>query len=123
MGVGWPVQVVLVGRIPVGRLHAPGVRFMFVRRVAADKVNTPPAKFRFAFPGFDRRFNCLQESLIENKQQLVALETNLQQLPKSGSGTTIGMIVTLIVVVVGLIGFRRLPGDTGGELFILGLFY
>ena len=56
-----------------------------------------------------------KQLLIQKKQQLVALETKLQQLPKAGSGNTIGKIVTLIGFIVCIIGLSV------NDLFILGL--
>jgi Zn-dependent membrane protease YugP len=59
-----------------------------------------------------------KQLLIQKKQELVALETKIQQLPQESSGGTIGAILTLLGVLLMLLGLAG-----GGPLFLGGLLF
>ncbi len=62
-----------------------------------------------------------KQILIQKKQELAALETKMQQLPKVGSGSSIGKVLTLFGILLMVIG---LPAESigfliGGFLFVV----
>lgn len=64
-----------------------------------------------------------KQLLIQKKQELVALETTFQQLPKEGSGGTIGLVITVLGIIIFLATGGSEVGLAGIIAFIIGIIW